>query len=66
MGRRRHPPDFDVSPKESMWVVDVVCSGGLAAPRSHHGRGSGVADDDEGRGARRGMTTGVGTTTQRR
>jgi hypothetical protein len=43
-------PDFDVGPEESMWVVEAVCSGGLAAPRSHHRRGSGVADDDEGRG----------------
>jgi hypothetical protein len=49
VGRCRHP-DFDVGPEESMWVVEAVCSGGLAAPRSHHGRGSGVVDDDEGRG----------------
>ena len=38
-----------------MWVVEAVCSGGLAAPRSHHGRGSGVVDDDEGRGRATGV-----------
>jgi hypothetical protein len=33
---------------------------GPAAPRSHHGRGSGVADDDEGRGRATGVDNGRG------
>jgi hypothetical protein len=48
------PLDFDVGPEESMWVVEVFCSGGLPAPRSHHMRESGVANDDEWRRARDG------------
>jgi hypothetical protein len=35
-------PVVVLGPEKNAWVVEVVCSGGLDAPRSHRGR-SGVA-----------------------
>ena len=30
-------PVVILGPEKNAWVVEVVCSGGLHAPRSHHG-----------------------------
>jgi hypothetical protein len=32
------PFDFEVGSEKNAWVVEVVCSGGLDAPRSHRVR----------------------------